>query len=62
MCPAHVSFLIDQTLTDTPGDGSSLTLLLFQRRAMGTRAVDSTTMAVVVEALKEIKNALLPCV
>lgn len=39
MCPAHVSFLIDQTLTDTPGDGSSLTLLLFQLRAMEIGAV-----------------------
>lgn len=38
MWPAHVSFPIDHNLTDTQGDGSSLTLLLFQLRAMGNGA------------------------
>lgn len=39
MWPAHVSFPIHHDMTDTRGDGSSLTLLLFQLSTIGDGAV-----------------------
>lgn len=61
MWPAHVSFPIDRNLTDTQGDGSSLTLLLFQLRAMGKGAValhfrSPTAVSVVSAAVEEMGN------
>lgn len=63
MRPAHVSFPIVRSLTDTQGDGSSLTLLLFQLRAMWNGATlqyfGPLAMDVVAAGVEEMGNVLL---